>query len=146
MSDNLLIDVLSQKDRIMIMLEEYKTLRTEMIERHTAFLQMFSMAAAALTAAAGWAVSQKLWTPLLIVGAAVAVGVTVGFLILNHDSYVLSEQLRKIEADINKRTSDQLLSWETTRGIEQYGYLERIRDSLRRLRAKPATTPNNVDH
>ena len=135
MSDDLSIDlIMSQKDRIGIILEEYKTLRSEMIERHTAFMQLFALATSAMVATIGLAVSQKAWLAGVSVCVAVVAGVAIGALILDHDSRVLSTRLQEIEADINSRTKDQLLRWETTRGIEQYGYIERLLEAWKRLR------------
>ncbi len=41
---------LNERERIAIIMEEYKTLRSEMIQRHTAFMQVFALATSALVA------------------------------------------------------------------------------------------------
>jgi hypothetical protein len=116
----------SQKEKVGIILEEYKTLRSESIERHTAFMQLFTIASSGLVAALGFAIVQRSIFGVIITLFAYAAGIVTGQILLDYDTRLLSARLQEIEAEVNRRTNDQLLSWETTHGIENLGYGERL--------------------
>ena len=54
-------------------------------------------------------------------------------LLIDNDSRLLSKRLQEIEAEVNRRAGEQLLIWESTRGIQHLGYWLRIKQTCRTL-------------
>jgi hypothetical protein len=127
-------NLLSQKDQIAVLLEEYKTLRAELLERHTAVLQLLAITTAGLIATIGFTIANTAWIAGLITGLILFCGICAGALLLDNDSRLLSARLQEIEAAINRLAGKQLLVWESTRGIEKMGYDERLSQTWRRWR------------
>jgi hypothetical protein len=118
------LSALTLKEKIDIIMEEYKTLRAEMIERHTAFIQIFSFGVSGLVGLVTFALTTESQTRRHIswlLTSALVSGVGAGLLTIHFDTGRLANQLQKIEAEINGRANDPLLSWETRHGLWRVG-------------------------
>ncbi|MBZ0138923.1 MAG: hypothetical protein K8H87_04005 [Pseudorhodoplanes sp.] len=113
-------------EKIKIVLEEYKTLREEIYRRHAAFVQVCTVAGTTFVAIVGVAIVNKTLVGGAFMTLALLVLVTFAFLMHDHDTRLLAEQLAQIEKDINKRAGEDLLTWETTRGLLVIGYFDRM--------------------
>jgi hypothetical protein len=124
--------VLDPKDQLSILLEEYRTLRTELLERHASVLQIMGFTAAGFVATMGFTIAHKALIAGIFTFLALLCSIVVGLLLLDNDSRLLSTRLQQIEGEVNLRAGQNLLVWESTRGIEKIGYRERIRQTWRR--------------
>ena len=124
---------LDQKDRIEIILEEYKTLRSELIQRHTAIMQILGFATTVSIAVIGFAfINESI--AAAVVGTFVLFAPFAVVLLIMGDTRLLSEHIQGIEREINSRAKDKLLSWDSTQGIEHIGYAKRLRRAWESLR------------
>jgi hypothetical protein len=106
---------LSQFEKIQILLQEYNSLRSEMIERHTVTYQAIGIIGAAFVGliALVWNTSIKVKIFAVVGFVVVFTGVV---LWINRDVAKAAKRVRELEADINTRAGEPLLKWETEHG------------------------------
>lgn len=123
---------LGNEERIDILLEEYKTLRTEILQRHSAIMQFISIVGTGLGAAIAFAFVHKALPAAAATLVTLLFAIGSGLLWLDNDLRLLSARIQEIEDKVNRLADDRLLVWETTRGMNKLGYRERIKQTLRR--------------
>ena len=99
-------------DKITILLHEYDSLRSEVVQRYIGAFQLGVGGSTALAAFGAWRLLVNDYTSIVLV----ALGfVVLAFVIwqMERDTRRIAAHLRLLEADINKRAGEQLLTWET---------------------------------
>jgi hypothetical protein len=101
--------ILNEKDKIQILLQEYNTLRSELIGSGTKLFQMIAIAGALFT----WIISRPLdlrfWIAVLIATMGLF---SLGFIVFR-DTRKLSRRVADLESEINRRAGEELLVWES---------------------------------
>jgi hypothetical protein len=106
---------LSRMEKIQILMEEYKTLRAEILQHHSSGFQLYGVAGSAAVAvtvlAAAYSVIAGMilffFFPLLLM------------IVARNSDFSVREaafRLREIEHHVNELAEDNLLRWETERG------------------------------
>lgn len=119
------------KEQIKILLEEYKTLRTEMLQRHSVIMQLVSIVITGLGAAITFAFVHNAAVAATVTLVTLVFAVGAGLLWLDNDLRLLSSRIQQIEEKVNNLAHDKLMVWESTRGVNQLGYWKRIRQTFR---------------
>jgi len=102
-----------ERREIRILLNEYSTLRQEIISRTTHGFQLISVGAVALT----WLVTTSAPGPVLLLALSVlAAALLVGVWLTFRSIGSAARRVRHLEADINRRAGERLLLWELSRG------------------------------
>ena len=125
-SELFILSSLEDKDRIAILMQEYATLRAEIIARTGFGFQLAGITAAALT----WFVGQRLWDPALSPlppWALAALGIIVFVVVIlfrvnKRDIWKAAARLREIEHEVNSRAGERLLIWETAAGAGRMSF------------------------
>ena len=101
------------KDKIQILLNEYSSLRNEVVQRTNNLYQIIGIGAVLLSLIFARSYGEaRFW---IAVAIGVVVITTCGFLI-HHDVEKLARRLRALEKEINHRAGEELLIWETVWG------------------------------
>jgi hypothetical protein len=114
-------DTFSQRDKIQIILEEYKMLRTEIQSRNGYGFQIPVLALGALS----WIASKadfSSWPAYISVVSIIIVGLWM-WRINVRDIWRAAERTCEIECDINRRTGERLMVWEQRFGPARVPYL-----------------------
>jgi hypothetical protein len=119
------------KEQLKILLEEYKTLRTEMLQRHSVIMQLVSIVITGLGAAITFAFVHNAAAAATATSVTLVFAVGAGLLWLDNDLRLLSSRIQQIEKKVNNLAHDELMVWETTRGVTQLGYWKRIKQTFR---------------
>jgi hypothetical protein len=125
---------LNEKDRIGIMLEEYKALRAEIVARTTMQAQLSAaFGAGAITVFGLMFAYHYYWIGSIMIGLLLVVLYLVSDF-LNEDTHNIGKRLLEIENEINRRAGETLFSWESRFGIGQLGsYTSRVMTTVKRL-------------
>lgn len=110
---------LSEKDKIQILLQEYNTLRSELVANTGRALQMATLVGIALTLTLSRPVDKRFWI-VAIIGVVGLVGL--GSVVIR-DVRRLGHRVIELEKDINRRAGEELLVWENRRGALATGLL-----------------------
>jgi hypothetical protein len=112
---------MTDMEKVQILLAEYNTLKAQIISRGATSVQVIAIGVAAL------AVSASLLKDNLRLGLVVflslLIGVGVQARLTNRDLLEEAAQVRRLEAEINSRAREKLLTWETSNGRAQTGWL-----------------------
>src|SRR5947209_5867288 len=110
---------LNQKDKIQILMEEYKVLRAEIATRTGYGFQISTVSAAAVT----WLFGQvDITTWRIWLGFAVILVAVVWASFLNvRDIWKASARVRELEHEVNSRAGEHLLVWERLFGAANMG-------------------------
>ncbi len=106
---------MDEKEKLYLMLEEYRALRTEEMERTRFQHQLYAVAVVTgmgLAAAGIFADRPGLFI-LLIVITAVLAGVPIA--LMHHELHAVGARLREIEYQVNTRTADRIFARESDR-------------------------------
>ena len=107
------IDILTQKDKIQILLAEYNTLRSELVACGNKIYNMLAVGSAILTSQIVNYGKPYFW---IIISIGVLLIIT--FTLLNiRDTRLLATRVKILEAEINKRACEPLLVWESGNGL-----------------------------
>jgi hypothetical protein len=107
------------KEKVQIVLQEYGTLRTELIHRGNNMFQLLAVVVAITVWLCSRPIDTRFWVLLAI---AVAAFSTFGW-ILHRDVEKAAERVREIEAYVNTQVGEPVLQWETLWGGAVTGYL-----------------------
>src|SRR5437870_2602136 len=99
---------LSEKDKIQILLQEYNSLRAELLLGHNKMFQLLSLGGALFVLIISRPLDARFWTAVV---AALVVISYVSFTIMR-DILRLAKRVRELEVDINRRAGEELLIWE----------------------------------
>jgi hypothetical protein len=111
MSDNT-ESLLSERDKIPIILREYDGLRNSVINRTNNGYVNFQIAAVLLALLTQRYHHRDFWPLVLLIIFTILIAT---WFVLR-DIYKYSSRMKEIEADINKRAGEKLLVWESTCG------------------------------
>jgi hypothetical protein len=124
---------MDEKDKINILFEEYKSLRTEILQRNTVLNNVFTVAGTITAGTAGIMVQYRAYCAGAAVIFLLTCLVCLALFLVDHDSRAASLRIQEIEADINRRSGgERLLCWETENGLPIKGYGARA-NSLRNM-------------
>jgi hypothetical protein len=110
---------MDENQKISILIAEYNTLRAEVLAARSYVAQAFGITAGVAMGILGFAFSANLSVPKWAVFAVGAVAVTylVGTVVWNDiNTRKFTKRIRALEADINTRSGETLLRWETDSG------------------------------
>jgi len=118
--------------KIAVLLSEYSTLRDEVLQRDTALNQVLTVAGASVVGVVTIMLtySLQLGTYLLIFLLLFSYWV---FRLIEFDTLHIAKRLLELEADINERTGERLLVWETNHGLFKVSYAPRFWYAFRAL-------------
>lgn len=110
--------VFSEEEKVKILLQEYASLRSEILARTTHMYQLRAAGTVLFVWIMGQPVSVRFWIAL------VAAGIVVSFFfwLISRDIDKAARRLRELEKDINCRAGETLLVWETRWGGAVVGY------------------------
>lgn len=111
--------MLSEKDKIQILSQEYSTLRAEIVSRVNFPFQMAALVGVLLTFILTRPVDKRFWLAALI-GVIGLIGV--GFAVVR-DIKRLARRVAELEAEINRRAGEELLVWESRWGALATGFI-----------------------
>jgi len=110
---------LSQFEKIQIILHEYDTLRNELHQRYAAIFQSISVLAVVFIGLVTVLTERGFrWSLLALLSGSVVLFLII-ILVINYDTWKAATRLREIESDINSRSGERLLRWETGFGIRR---------------------------
>lgn len=121
---------MEEKDKITIMLEEYRTLRAELLQRNTIMYQIYAISGTIGAATSVIMIQYHAYLAGLVIILALGIWITLTTSIIRYDSRAASTRIRQIEAEINRRSQDTLLCWETQYGLHAAGLRSRIKSAL----------------
>lgn len=112
-------EMLGEKEKVQILLQEYSTLRSELVANGTKTFQMAALVGALLTLTLGRPVDNRFWIAALVgVVGLFALGFTVV-----RDIKRLNRRVTELEAEINRRAGEELLVWESRWGAVATGFI-----------------------
>ena len=130
---------MDDKDKIYLMLEEYRALRSEEMERTRFQHQLYAVALVtgmALATAGVFAHRPALFILLIVITALLA-GVPIA--LMHYELHAVGTRLREIEYQVNTRTADRIFARESDRRPFSFqsdlGENEALRRNWERLRA-----------
>lgn len=108
-------DALSRIEKIQILMEEYKTLRAEILQHHSSGFQIYGVAGSAAVAITVLASAYSIVAGFILF---LIFPLAIWFVAKNAEFSVREAalQLREIEHQVNELAEDTLLRWETERG------------------------------
>lgn len=112
-------ETLSQKDKIQILLQEYNTLRAELVVNGNKTFQLLSLGGALFVLIISRPLDVRFWTALV----AALVGISYFSFVVMRDIRRLAKRVRELEHDINRRADEELLIWESRWGRAVTGFL-----------------------
>ena len=106
---------MEEKDKLYLMLEEFRALKSEEMERTRLEHQLYAVGVALGMglATAGVFAHRPLFFLFLIIGTALLAGIPIA--LLQHEISAVSARLREIEYQMNTRTSDRIFARESDR-------------------------------
>jgi hypothetical protein len=111
--------MLTQKDKIQILLQEYSTLRSELVSNGNRLFQVVALGGALFTWLASRQLDKRFW--IAIVMALVGFS-CIGFVLIR-DTKRAARRVRELEIDINSRAGEELLVWERRWGAAVTGFV-----------------------
>jgi hypothetical protein len=121
----------SDKDKIQILLQEYNTLRSELVSNGSKQFQLVALAGVLVSLILGRPIEKGLWVATLVgVGALFCLGV----MVIRHTRRLVRRVI-ELETEINRRAGEELLVWESRWGAVVTGFV------LRRPPLPPKSAP-----
>jgi hypothetical protein len=118
------------REKISIILEEYKSLREEILQRTTMLNQIYAVSGTVAAGILGAMVQYgAIAAGVAMISALIGLVVFATWLIDNAMRIVAS-RLRQIESEINTLAEHRLLVWETEYGMEGNNKSERVFDAV----------------
>lgn len=112
---------LSEKDKIQILLQEYGTLRSELVSNGNRQFQIAALAGVLFTLTLSRPIERRFWIATLIgVIALCYFGVA-----MIRDIRRLARRVSELEAEINRRAGEELLIWKSRWGAGVTGFVFR---------------------
>jgi hypothetical protein len=107
---------LEKRDRILILLAEYNTLRIECQHRLTLFIQSTGIALTVVIGLVGVAITNAQLPALYYLGGGALFFYAVLVVLIDINVAQLAKRVRELEGEINKIAGERLLKWETEYG------------------------------
>jgi hypothetical protein len=110
MSDQPPSTLIGPKDRVFVLMQEYNSLRTEMIHRHNNIYQLYAVAGGLFV----WLLSSRTMSMRYLIGLGVSIVAFVLILLwsLFLDMFNAAKRVKEIEAKVNELVGEKLLVWE----------------------------------
>jgi hypothetical protein len=116
----------STGDKVQVLLAEYNSLRSEIMQRNSVFNQYCVISVPASVAAV--TVVYTAFPPLgVILFMVICLLLYVVFRIIEFDTLSAATRVRALEAEINELSGERLLIWESEHGLSKVGYRDRFR-------------------
>lgn len=109
----------SEEEKVKILLQEYATLRSELLTRTNNVYQLITISAGLFVWILGRSPSSVLFWLALV---AVLAPFSYFYWLLSCDIAKAAKRVRELENDINRRAGETLLVWETSWGRQVTGY------------------------
>lgn len=100
---------LSEKDKIQILLQEYSTLRGELVANGKKTFQLLSLGGALFVLILSRPIDARFWTAVVVA----FIGISYFTFSVMRDIHRLAKRVRELEDDINRRAGEELLVWES---------------------------------
>lgn len=118
---------LPRSERLAILLAEYNSLRSEMSGRSQIQGQTYVVAATGAIAIIGIAIAANSILAGVIPMVALCIAAFLGIRYLDLDVRMMAARVREIEVAVNEIAGERLMRWESELGVDQIGYLKRLR-------------------
>jgi len=141
---------MSTNDKVLTLLAEYSSLRSEILQRNSTFNQYCVISVPASVAAVSFAYTAFPPAGIILFVVIGALLYTV-FRIIEFDTLAAAARVRALENKLNEMAGERLVTWETECGLNTVGYRHRFRyifdpifDSCRAMmnRHRAAPRPN----
>jgi len=117
---------MSTNDKVLTLLAEYSSLRSEIMQRNSVFNQYCVISVPASVAAVSFAYTA--YPPAGISLFLVICGLLyVVFRIIEFDTLAAAARVRVLEKKLNEMAGERLVTWETDCGLNTIGYHDRFR-------------------
>ena len=120
---------LKTTEQIQILLAEYSTLRAEIIQRITWKIQLMTAAAAGIAIVGSTLLAGAIYTGVFLLFLVVVFFCT-AILFIRRETSEVVDAIVKLERSINEMAGQELLSWETQKGLSAMGHAARWRRFL----------------
>jgi hypothetical protein len=128
---------MEEKDKIAIMLEEYRLLRSELIQRNTVLISILTVGGNGQCRNNWCDDSDKCYLAGTITISIIMLVLSYAFWIIDYDTRRLAFRVRQIEAEINRRANDRLLLWETEHGLKPGGFVPKLMARVQQFYDRP---------
>lgn len=109
------------KEKIAIIMEEYKALRAEVLQKNTVLIQIFVVSGTIGAGILGAMIQYRAYTAGFAMLSAILILVILALWMHALQIRVVARRLREIEMEINKLAGTPLLKWETKHGLKSEG-------------------------
>lgn len=117
---------MSTNDKVLTLLGEYSSLRSEIMQRNSVFNQYCVISVPASVAAVS--IAYTAFPPAgIILFLVICTLLYVVFRIIEFDTLAAATRVRAIEQRLNELAGERLVTWETDYGLNQIGYRARFR-------------------
>jgi len=117
---------MSTNDKVLTLLAEYSSLRSEILQRNSVFNQYCVISVPASVAAVSFAYTA--YPPAgIILFLVICTLLYVVFRIIEFDTLAAAARVRTLEAKLNEMAAERLITWETECGLNTVGYRDRFR-------------------
>jgi hypothetical protein len=117
---------MSTNDKVLTLLAEYSSLRSEILQRNSVFNQYCVISVPASVAAVSFAYTAFPPAGILLFLVIGALLYTV-FRIIEFDTLAAASRVRALEKTLNEMAGERLVTWETDCGLDTVGYRDRFR-------------------
>jgi hypothetical protein len=111
-------ELLTERDKIQILLQEYNTLRSELVSGSNRSFQLLSVGSALFVLIVSRPLDRRFWTAIV----ASIIALSYGRFITLRDIRRLAKRVRELEHEINRRAGEELLVWESRWGMAATGF------------------------
>jgi hypothetical protein len=117
---------MSTNDKVLTLLAEYSSLRSEILQRNSTFNQYCVISVPASVAAVSFAYTAFPPAGIILFLVIGALLYTV-FRIIEFDTLAAATRVRALEKKLNEMAGEPLVTWETDCGLNTVGYRDRFR-------------------
>ena len=116
---------MSTNDKVLTLLAEYNSLRSEIMQRNSVFNQYCVIAIPATVAAVTLVYTAYPPAGVLVLAVIVFLLFFV-FRLIEYDTLAAAKRVRELETVLNEMAGEKLVCWETDNGLNTLGYRHRL--------------------